>query len=73
MFRWTWGDEGEDGGEGGSVVRHARVPVVQDIRTRQRAVEFFCAPTRAFAIGSPFFQVPVGAKTIGGAREEEYE
>ena len=69
----TWGDEGEDGGEGGGAVWHARIPVVQHVRTRERAVELLCTSTRAFAFSGPFFQLPVGPKTVGCAGEKEDE
>ena len=57
----TRGHEGEDRGEGGGVVWHARVPVVQHVRARERAVELLRASARALAFGSPFFLVPVRA------------
>ena len=51
----AWWHEGEDGGEGGGVVGHVGVPVVEHVRTREWTVEFLCAAPRVLAIGSPFF------------------
>ena len=70
---WVRWNEGEDGGEGGGVVWHVRVPVVEHVRTREWAVELLCGPPRALAICSPFFYVPVTTKTVRRAREEEDE
>jgi hypothetical protein len=72
LGRARW-DEGEDGGEGGGVVWHVGVPVVEHVRTREWAVELLCAAPRALAIRSPFFYVPVAPKTVRRAREEEDE
>jgi hypothetical protein len=67
VFRWSRGDEGEDRGKGGGMVRHVGVPVVQHVRARQRTVELLCTTTRVLAFSSPFFQIPVASEAIGCA------
>ena len=65
--------EREDGVEGGCVLWHVGIPVVQHVRTRQGLVEFFRATPRAFRLSMPSLGVPFLTQTIRRACEQKDE
>jgi hypothetical protein len=65
--------ERKDGFEGGCVVRHTWIPIVQHVWSRQWSVELFCPTTGTFALGVPFFGLPFFTQTIRSTGEEKHK